>query len=104
MLLFGISFGFAQDTLLVPIDSVEVDVPVIDSLKLLFTEMIFIILNALFGFLKKMYQLEQRNRVRLTLFILAIRTFKPICSTAKIRTQFQKCMEWRFWIHCFHIA
>ena len=34
MLLFGISFfGFAQDTLLVPIDSVEVDLPVVDSIE-----------------------------------------------------------------------
>ena len=38
MFLLGFSFfGFAQDTLLVPIDSVEVDLPVVDSIEVTFT-------------------------------------------------------------------
>ena len=60
MFLLGFSFfGFAQDTLLVPIDSAEVDVPVIDSIEVTFTGNDIHNPNALLVFYEKMYQLEQ---------------------------------------------
>jgi hypothetical protein len=53
MLLLGISFfGYAQDTLLVPIDSVEVDIPII-VLKLLSLETTFTIRMRFWHFMKK---------------------------------------------------
>jgi hypothetical protein len=91
MLLLGISFfGFAQDTLLVPIDSVEVDLPVVDSIEVTFTGNDIHNPNALLAFYEKMYQLEQSKSGKINIVHIGDSHIQADLFTAKIRTQFQK--------------
>lgn len=91
MLLFGISFfGFAQDTLLVPIDSVEVDLPVVDSIEVTFTGNDIHNPNALLAFYEKMYQLEQSKSGKINIVHIGDSHIQADLFTAKIRAQFQK--------------
>ncbi|WP_291136082.1 GDSL-type esterase/lipase family protein [Flavobacterium sp. UBA7663] len=91
MLLFGISFlGFSQDTLLVPMDSVYVDIPVIDSIEVTFTGNDIHNPNALLVFYEKMYQLEQSKSGKINIVHIGDSHIQADLFTAKIRTQFQK--------------
>ena len=61
LLLFGLSFfGFAQenDSLLVPIDSVAFDVPVVDSIDVIFSGNDVQNVSAVSAFYEKLYQLH----------------------------------------------
>ena len=91
MLLLGISFfGFSQDTLLVPMDSVYVDIPVVDSIEVTFTENDIHNPNALLTFYEKMYQLEQSKSGKINIVHIGDSHIQADLFTAKIRTQFQK--------------
>ena len=91
MLLLGISFfGFSQDTLLVPMDSVYVDIPVVDSIEVTFTGNDIHNPNALLTFYEKMYQLEQSKSGKINIVHIGDSHIQADLFTAKIRTQFQK--------------
>ena len=91
MFLLGFSFfGFAQDTLLVPIDSVEVDLPVVDSIEVTFTGNDIHNPNALLAFYEKMFQLEQSKSGKINIVHIGDSHIQADLFTAKIRTQFQK--------------
>lgn len=91
MLLLGISFfGFSQDTLLVPMDSVYVDIPVVDSIEVTFTGNDIHNPNALLMFYEKMYQLEQSKSGKINIVHIGDSHIQADLFTAKIRTQFQK--------------
>ena len=91
MLLLGISFfGFSQDTLLVPMDSVYVDIPVVDSIEVTFTENDIHNPNALLTFYEKMYQLEQSKSGKINIVHIGDSHIQADLFTAIIRTQFQK--------------
>lgn len=91
MLLLGISFfGFSQDTLLVPMDSVYVDIPVVDSIEVTFTGNYIHNPNALLTFYEKMYQLEQSKSGKINIVHIGDSHIQADLFTAKIRTQFQK--------------
>ena len=91
MLLLGISFfGFSQDTLLVPMDSVYVDIPVVDSIEVTFTGNDIHNPNALLSFYEKMYQLEQSKSGKINIVHIGDSHIQADLFTAKIRTQFQK--------------
>lgn len=91
MLLLGISFfGFSQDTLLVPMDSVYADIPVVDSIEVTFTGNDIHNPNALLTFYEKMYQLEQSKSGKINIVHIGDSHIQADLFTAKIRTQFQK--------------
>ena len=91
MLLLGFSFvGFSQDTLLVPMDSVYVDIPVVDSIEVTFTGNDIHNPNALLAFYEKMYQLEQSKSGKINIVHIGDSHIQADLFTAKIRTQFQK--------------
>ena len=91
MFLLGISFfGFSQDTLLVPMDSVYVDIPVVDSIEVTFTGNDIHNPNALLTFYEKMYQLEQSKSGKINIVHIGDSHIQADLFTAKIRTQFQK--------------
>jgi LysM repeat protein/lysophospholipase L1-like esterase len=91
MLLLGISFfGFSQDTLLVPMDSVYVDIPVVDSIEVTFTGNDIHNPNALLTFYEKMYQLEQSKSGKINIVHIGDSHIQADLFTAKIRIQFQK--------------
>lgn len=91
MLLLGISFfGFSQDTLLVPMDSVYVDIPVVDSIEVTFIGNDIHNPNALLTFYEKMYQLEQSKSGKINIVHIGDSHIQADLFTAKIRTQFQK--------------
>ena len=91
MLLLGISFfGFSQDTLLVPMDSVYADIPVVDSIEVTFTGNDTHNPNALLTFYEKMYQLEQSKSGKINIVHIGDSHIQADLFTAKIRTQFQK--------------
>ncbi|MCL9769795.1 GDSL-type esterase/lipase family protein [Flavobacterium sp. HXWNR69] len=83
-------FGFAQDTLLVPIDSVEVEVPVIDSIEVSFTGNDIHNPNAIIAFYEKLYQLEQSKSGKINIVHIGDSHIQADLFTAKIRSQFQK--------------
>jgi len=91
MLLLGISFfGYTQDTLLVPIDSVYVDISVVDSIEVTFTGNDIHNPNALLVFYEKMYQLEQNKSGKINIVHIGDSHIQADLFTAKIRAQFQK--------------
>ena len=91
MLLLGFSFfGFSQDTLLVPMDSVYVDIPVVDSIEVTFSGNDIHNPNALLAFYEKMYQLEQSKSGKINIVHIGDSHIQADLFTAKIRTQFQK--------------
>lgn len=91
MLLLGISFfGFSQDTLFVPMDSVYVDIAVVDSIEVTFTGNDIHNPNALLTFYEKMYQLEQSKSGKINIVHIGDSHIQADLFTAKIRTQFQK--------------
>ena len=91
MLLLGFSFfGFSQDTLLVPIDSVEVEVPVIDSIEVTFTGNDIHNPTALIAFYEKIYQLEQSKSGKINIVHIGDSHIQADLFTAKIRAQFQR--------------
>ncbi|WP_396163813.1 GDSL-type esterase/lipase family protein [Flavobacterium sp.] len=91
MFLLGISFfGFSQDTLLIPMDSVYVDIPVVDSIEVTFTGNDIHNPNSLLTFYEKMYQLEQSKSGKINIVHIGDSHIQADLFTAKIRTQFQK--------------
>ena len=91
MLLLGFSFfGFSQDTLLVPMDSVYVDIPVNDSIEVTFSGNDIQNPNALLAFYQKLYQLEQTKQGKINIVHIGDSHIQADLFTAKIRTQFQK--------------
>ena len=91
LLLLSFSFfGFAQDTLLVPVDTVYVDEPVVDSIEVTFTGNDIQNPNALLSFYEKMYQMEMSKSGKINIVHIGDSHIQADLFTAKIRTQFQK--------------
>lgn len=92
LLLFGFSFfGFAQenDSLLVPIDSVAFDVPVVDSVEVIFSGNDVQNVSAVTAFYEKLYQLEQTKQGKINIVHIGDSHIQADLFTAKIRSQFQ---------------
>ncbi len=91
LLLLVFSFlGFSQDTLLVQMDSIYVDEPVIDSIEVTFTGNDIQNPNALLGFYEKMFQLEKSKSGKINIVHIGDSHIQADLFTAKIRSQFQK--------------
>lgn len=91
LLLLSFSFfGFAQDTLIVPVDTVYVDEPVVDSIEVTFTGNDIQNPNALLSFYEKMYQMEMSKSGKINIVHIGDSHIQADLFTAKIRTQFQK--------------
>ena len=92
MLLLGLSlFSYAQenDSLLVPIDSVAFDVPVVDSIEVIFSGNDVQNATAIRTFFKKLYQLEQTKQGKINIVHIGDSHIQADLFTAKIRSQFQ---------------
>ena len=92
LLLFGLSFfGIAQenDSLLVPIDSVAFDVPVVDSIDVIFSGNDVQNVSAVSAFYEKLYQLEQTKQGKINIVHIGDSHIQADLFTAKIRSQFQ---------------
>ena len=92
LLLFGLSFfGLAQenDSLLVPIDSVAFDVPVVDSIDVIFSGNDVQNVSAVSAFYEKLYQLEQTKQGKINIVHIGDSHIQADLFTAKIRSQFQ---------------
>lgn len=91
LFLFGFSiFGFAQDSLLVPLDSVDIEVEVVDSVEVTFSSNDFHNVNALLPFYEKMYQLEQSKSGKINVVHIGDSHIQADLFTAKIRNLFQQ--------------
>ncbi|WP_445718866.1 GDSL-type esterase/lipase family protein [Flavobacterium sp.] len=89
-LFLGISiFGFSQDSLLIPVDSVYVDIPVVDSVEVVFTGNDFHNSNALLAFYEKVYQLEQIKSRKINIVHIGDSHIQADLFTAKIRKEMQ---------------
>ena len=89
-LFLGISiFGFSQDSLLIPVDSVYVDIPVVDSVEVVFTGNDFHNSNALLAFYEKVYQLEQTKSRKINIVHIGDSHIQADLFTAKIRKEMQ---------------
>jgi len=90
VLFLGISiFGFSQDTLLVPIDSVYVANSEVDSLEIVFTANDFHNAMALLSFYEKVYQLEQMKSKKINIVHIGDSHIQADLFTAKIRNEMQ---------------
>ena len=92
MLLLGLSlFSYAQenDSLLVPIDSVAFDVPVVDSIEVIFSGNDVQNATAIRTFFEKLYQLEQTKQGKINIVHIGDSHIQADLFTAKIRSQFQ---------------
>ena len=92
LLLFGLSFiGFAQenDSLLVPIDSLAFDDPVVDSIEVVFFGNDIQNVSAVVAFYEKLYQLEQTKQGKINIVHIGDSHIQADLFTAKIRSQFQ---------------
>ena len=92
MLLLGLSlFSYAQenDSLLVPIDSVAFDVPVVDSIEVVFSGNDVLNATAIRTFFEKLYQLEQTKQGKINIVHIGDSHIQADLFTAKIRSQFQ---------------
>ena len=92
MLLLGLSlFSYAQenDSLLVPIDSVAFDVPVVDSIEVIFSGNDLQNATAIRTFFEKLYQLEQTKQGKINIVHIGDSHIQADLFTAKIRSQFQ---------------
>jgi LysM repeat protein/lysophospholipase L1-like esterase len=92
LLLFGLSFfGFAQenDSLLVPIDSVAFDVPVVDSVEVIFSGNDVQNVSAVTAFYEKLYQLEQMKSKKINIVHIGDSHIQADLFTAKIRKEMQ---------------
>ena len=91
LLLFWVSFfGFAtQDTLLVPVDSTDLDIPIIDSIEVTFLGNDIENPNALLSFYEKLYLLEQSKLGKINIVHIGDSHVQADLFTAKIRRQFQ---------------
>jgi LysM repeat protein/lysophospholipase L1-like esterase len=90
VLFLGISiFGFSQDTLLVPIDSVYVANSEVDSLEIVFTANDFHNAMALLSFYEKVYQLEQMKSKKINIVHIGDSHIQADLFTAKIRKEMQ---------------
>ena len=90
ILFLGFSFlGFSQDTLLVPMDSVYVDIPIVDSVEVVFTGNDFHNSNALLAFYEKVYQLEKSKSGKINIVHIGDSHIQADLFTAKIRKEMQ---------------
>lgn len=91
LFLLGFSiFGFAQDSLLVPVDSVDIEVEVVDSVEVTFSSNDFHNVNALLPFYEKIYQLEQSKSGKINIVHIGDSHIQADLFTAKIRNLFQQ--------------
>ena len=91
MLLLGLSlFSYAQenDSLLVPIDSVAFDVPVVDSIEVIFSGNDVQNATAIRTFFEKLYQLEQTKQGKINIVHIGDSHIQADLFTAKIRSPF----------------
>ena len=92
LLLLGFSLlSFAQenDSLLVPIDSVAIDIPIVDSIEVVFSKNDIQNSVAISAFYNKLYQLEQTKQGKINIVHIGDSHVQADLFTAKIRSQFQ---------------
>lgn len=92
ILFLGLSFlSYAQeiDSLLIPIDSVAIDIPVVDSIEVVFTGNDIQNTTSIRTFFEKLYQLEQTKQGKINIVHIGDSHIQADLFTAKIRKQFQ---------------
>ncbi len=92
LLLLGFSLcSYAQenDSLLVPIDSVAFDVPVVDSIEVVYSGNDVQNATAISAFFEKLYQLEQTKQGKINIVHIGDSHIQADLFTAKIRSQLQ---------------